>query len=120
MPIHRLVQRHGERESGGSPDSMRAQALTTLTSRALSYFDLPDEERVEIGFRKLGANGNPSGSRLHAAFEWRVVNSTFVEQFTGMSATRRKDGGVRLKALNHAAAEAKQAKLLLFAPPPAR
>ena len=95
---------------------MRAQALTTLTSRALSYFDLPDEERVEIGFRKPGANGNPSGSRLHAAFEWRVVNSTFVEQFTGISATRRKDGGVRLKALNHAAAEAKQAKLLLFAP----
>lgn len=116
VPIDIAVQRHGQLEAGGRPDSLRAQALTTLTSRSLSYFDVPAEERVEIGYRVVGARNKPTGPRLYENFEWRVVNRHFVDRFTGKSATRRKDGGIRAKAVNHAAAEIKHAKLLMFAP----
>jgi hypothetical protein len=115
MPIDRVVQRHGERESGGRPDSLRAMALTTLTTRALQYLDLPDEERVEIGYRIVGPRGKPVGKRRYLNFEWRVVDGDIVERFTGVSASRRRGGGMRVKALNHAAAEVKKAKLLLYA-----
>ena len=113
MPIDRAVQRHGDREAGGRADSMRGWVLVTLTQRPLQYYDLPDEDSVDIGFRNVGGKGRRAGKRLHATFDWTVIDTGKVEEF--QSTERKKAGKVRAMALNPAAAAVKRAKLLLFA-----
>lgn len=115
VPIDRMVLRHAERESGGRPDSQRAMALATLTMRPLFKFELPDEEDVRIGFRELDALDRPNGNRMHAVFEWKVVDVGLVDRFRGDSAFRRHRPSVHVMAFNKTAAAVKKTKLMMFA-----
>ena len=114
VPIDRVVQRHGEAEAGGRADSMRSWAIATLTNRALEYYDMPDEDRVVIGFRAVDADGEPTGKRQSATFDWSVLDTSVVEEFQSEQPDRPA-ARARMKALNPAAAAVKRAKLLVFA-----
>lgn len=63
MPIDVAVQRHGEREVGGRPDSLRAWATRSLTVRPLQFGPPPDEYWVVVGYRTPGAQGQPAPLR---------------------------------------------------------
>ncbi|MGR7024004.1 S41 family peptidase [Geodermatophilus sp. URMC 62] len=117
MPIDVAVQRHGEREVGGRPDSLRAWATQSLTVRSLQYGPPPDEYWVVVGYRTPGAQGQP-GTAKELKVDWRVVDPTQVGQpalNTGFAGQGDGDSGEAL-ALDPAAEAVRLAKILMFAP----
>lgn len=90
-------------------------ALTSLTTRPLCYFNLPDEEEVHIEYRSLDKLGRPTGPLDHHSFSWRVLETTLVDRFRGSSQRKRRLPGSRVMAINPVASEIKRAKLLLYA-----
>lgn len=117
VPIDKAVRRHGDEEVGGRPDSQRAWSVQSLTLRSLQYGPPPDEYWVVVGYRSTGPDGAPMGEPKEIRIPWRVVDPGEVEQVlsggpSGRAATRLR----RTRAVDPAAAIARRAKMLLFAP----
>ena len=53
VPMDRAVELQAEQETGGRPDTRRARALESLTSRALQYGPPPAEDWVIVGYGDL-------------------------------------------------------------------
>src|SRR5689334_1644465 len=73
VPIDRAVQRHGDDEIGGRPDSQRAWAVQSLTLRSLQYGPPPDEHWVIVGYRTVPAGGG-AGQAKEIKIPWQVVD----------------------------------------------
>jgi hypothetical protein len=111
VPIDLAIQRYSEREVGGRPDTLRAWATQSLTTRALRYGPPPDEAWVVIGYRTA------SGTAKETRIEWAVVNPDEVSPPSGSLFGGRRDGGIdRVQAVNPAAEAVRRARMLLFAP----
>src|SRR5688572_29301051 len=114
VPIDRAVQRHGEQEVGGRPDSQRAWAVQSLTLRSLQYGPPPDEHWVIVGYRTAaGAAGQSKEIKL----PWQVVDPSEISPlFSGGPTGSRAKALRRTRAVNPAAEAIRRAKMLLFAP----
>jgi hypothetical protein len=80
VPIDVAVQRYGEREVGGRPDSRRARALESFTLRSIRYERPPDEHWAVIGYRSANAKGEPVGRRREIRIDWRVVDPHLIKK----------------------------------------
>jgi hypothetical protein len=109
VPIDRAVQRHGDREVGGRPDSQRAWAVQSLTFRSLQYGPPPDEHWVVVGYR--------AGSQSkEIKVPWQVIDPNRVSP-PPEPPTGRIGRSLKLaRAVDPAAAAVRRAKMLLFAP----
>jgi hypothetical protein len=67
VPIDRAVELYAEYETGGRPDSRRARAVESLTTRSLQYGPPPDERWVAVGYRDLNE------VEREVVILWRVV-----------------------------------------------
>lgn len=115
VPIDRAVQRHGEQEVGGRPDSARAWAVQSLTLRSLRYGPPPDERWVVVGYRTVLADGSPGEIRKEIRIPWRIVDPDAVAPPPAPSGRRAK-ALRRTLAVDPASEAVRRAKMLLFAP----
>jgi len=112
VPIDVAVQRYGEREVGGRPDTQRAWATQSLTARALRYGPPPDEYWVVVGYRAAGGAGPSQETRV----EWKVIDPNEVSQLSnGLLGTTESPDLRRAQAVNPAAEAVRRARVLLFA-----
>src|SRR5436190_4481102 len=116
VPIDRAVVRHADEECAGRPDGWRSASLQSLTFRSMEYGPPPDEEWVVVGYRTSDAAGTPTGALKEVRVPWKVVDPGAASGLMagGPSGERRQLR--RTRAVNPAAAEARRAKMLLFAP----
>jgi hypothetical protein len=82
----RAVELHAEQETGGRPDSRRARALDTLTSRSLEYAPPPEEDWVVVGYRDL------KGKARQVRFDWEGINPGRAPKASTRVATRIRRG----------------------------
>lgn len=115
-PIDRAVLRHSDEEIGGRPDSQRAWSIQSLTFRSLQYGPPPDENWVVVGFRTTNAAGEPTGAAREIKVPWQIVDPSSVSQLLSGGPSAKAARLRRTRAINPAAAAARQAKMLLFAP----
>jgi hypothetical protein len=114
VPIDRAVQRHGDQEVGGRPDSQRAWAVQSLTLRSLQYGPPPDEHWVFVGYR-TGTGG--TGQSKEIKVPWQIVDPSEISPlFSGGPTGTRAKALRRTRAVNPAAEAVRRAKMLLFAP----
>lgn len=123
LPIDVAVRRHGEQyASGGRDDSRRALAVASLTHRPLRYYELPDEDWVDIGYREVDAAGR-RGRVQWARFFWRILDTRDVDKLR-TAADRRLARAARTtpkkaessrRSINPIAAAIRKAKLLRYA-----
>ena len=118
VPIDLAVQRWSEHEIGGRPDSQRANAVLSLTMRSLQYGAPPDEHWVIVGYRRVDARGEPTGTLLEVRAPWRIVIPKRAAARTAKAqAQARRDAPSSLRlSVNPAAAAVRRAKMLMFAP----
>ncbi len=111
VPIDRAIQRYSEREVGGRPDTLRAWATQSLTTRALRYGPPPDEAWVVIGYRTAG------GAIKETRIDWQVIDPDSISPPSGsLFAGRDKRTLGRKQAVNPSAEAVRRARMLLFAP----
>lgn len=104
IPFDRAVELHAERETGGRPDSRRARALETLTSRSLEYGAPPDEDWVVLGYRDLKGKGR------QIRLNWEGIDPGRAPTASVRVATRIRRG------INPAAEAVRRAKKYRFNP----
>ncbi|HET9444446.1 MAG TPA: S41 family peptidase [Acidimicrobiales bacterium] len=105
VPVDRAVEVHAERETGGRPDSRRARALESLTTRALQYGPPPDEHWVDVGYL------DEDGAEREVRVDWRVVRPR-----QARTAGDRTGPGAWARAIDPGAEVARRVRKLLFAP----
>jgi hypothetical protein len=116
VPIDRAVQRHGDEEIGGRPDSQRAWAVQSLTLRSLQYGPPPDEHWVIVGYRTVPAGGG-AGQAKEIKIPWQVVDPDQIAPILAGGPSGRIARALRrTRAVDPAAEAARRAKMLLFAP----
>lgn len=123
LPIDVAVRRHGEQfAAGGRDDSRRALAVTSLTHRPLRYYEPPDEDWVDIGYRQVDARGQ-RGTLRWARFFWHTLNTDSVDRLRKAADERAaaargetpKKGCTTRRSINVVAAEIGKAKALRYA-----
>ena len=111
VPIDRAIQRYSEREVGGRPDTLRAWATQSLTTRALRFGPPPDEAWVVIGYRTAG------GALKETKIDWQVINPDSISSPSGTLFARQADPTLsRTQAVDPSAEAVRRAKMLLYAP----
>jgi hypothetical protein len=111
VPIDLAVRRQSDRGQGGRPDTAHAWAVEHLTFRSLRYGPPPDEQWVVVGYRTEG------GRSKQITIDWKIVDPTDVAPRAGEEPEgARGKAARRTRAVNPAAQEIRQAKMLLFAP----
>jgi hypothetical protein len=112
VPIDRAIQRYSEREVGGRPDTLRAWATQSLTTRALRFGPPPDEAWVVVGYRTAGASGTLKETKI----DWLVINP---DEISPPNASIFLQPGkadlARKQAVNPSAEAVRRARMLLFA-----
>jgi hypothetical protein len=115
VPIDRAVERHGDRDVGGRPDTQRAWAVQSLTLRSLQYGPPPDEHWVIVGYRTVTQDGG-AGPSKEIKIPWQVLDPNEVAAPPAAPAARMRRSRRLALAVDPAAAAVRRAKMLLFAP----
>lgn len=107
VPFARAVDLYADSLTGGRPDARRARALETLTQRPLTYLPPPEEQWVELGYRRPDDPAESPDRTIR--FQWRAIQPGTATSADILLETRTR------RAINVTSETARRARKLLFA-----